>query len=690
MKNRWSKSAAAKFVDKHAKSVNKDIALRLYSSHLQGKELSLVLHGGGNCSVKSTYKNILDKQVDAIFIKASGHNLVNLTSVGLPGLHLDRLKELQTLPTLDDAQMVNQIRCNLFDSQAPTPSIEALLHTFLPAKYIDHSHADAILTLSNQKNGEEQLKKAFGDKVIILSYIHPGFSLAKAVAEAYAKKPTASGIILMQHGLITWGEDALTAYTNHIEIVTRAEVYIQNWINRKRTKKSVNVDAAKKLYRKLAPQLRGKLAAPSNNPDNPYKRFILSPIIDKESLNIIAHEKGEMRVMSPPLTSDHLIRSKPLPVWIANQKQINPAIANFKKSYLKYFKKHSKKKQTPYDNSPRVAYIPNVGVVCAGENVVQANIVRDITKQTLHVKNSIAAMGGKYVGISEADMFAMEYYPLQQAKLAKEQTPSLAGSIGMVTGAAGAIGAGICRELLENGCHVAATDLPGPHLDSLVADLNKHYPDRVIAVAMDVTSPEAVTEALGQIIDVWGGLDIAIINAGLAHVCSLNDMKTEDFNRLQRVNIEGTLNVLSATGRILKQQGTGGDIILISTKNVFAPGANFGAYSATKAAAHQLARIASLEMASDDIRVNMVAPDAVFSEGKRKSGLWAEVGPDRMKARGLDEAGLEAYYQNRNLLKAAVTAKHVANAVLYFVTRQSPTTGATIPVDGGLPDATPR
>jgi rhamnose utilization protein RhaD (predicted bifunctional aldolase and dehydrogenase)/NAD(P)-dependent dehydrogenase (short-subunit alcohol dehydrogenase family) len=690
MKNRWSKSAATRFVNKHADSIDKDIALRLYSSHLQGSEPSLVLHGGGNSSVKSTYNNILNQQVEAIFIKASGHDLANLTSDGLPGLHLNRLQELQALNALDDAQMVNQIRCNLFDSQAPTPSIEALLHTFLPAKYIDHSHADAILTLSNQKNGEEQLKKAFGDEVIILSYIHPGFSLAKAVVEAYKKQPDASGIILMQHGLITWGDDALTAYTHHIEIVTRAEVFIQNRINLKRTKKRVNVAAAKKQYRELAPKLRGELATPSNNPDTPYKRFILSPIIDKETLNIIAHEKGEKRVISPPLTSDHLIRCKPLPVWIADQEQITPAIANYKKSYLKYFKKQSKKKQAPYDDSPRVAYIPGVGVVCAGVNVDGANIVRDITKQTLQVKNNIAAMGEKYAGLSEADMFAMEYYPLQQAKLTKETPPSLAGSIGMVTGAAGAIGAGICRELLANGCHVAATDLPGPHLNSLVADLNKQYPGRVIAVAMDVTSPEAVKEGLGQIIDVWGGLDIAIINAGLAHVCSLNDMKTEDFNRLQRVNIEGTLNVLSATGHILNKQGTGGDIILISTKNVFAPGANFGAYSATKAAAHQLARIASLEMAANDVRVNMVSPDAVFSEGKRKSGLWAEVGPDRMKARGLDEAGLEAYYQNRNLLKSAVTAKHVANAVLYFVTRQSPTTGATIPVDGGLPDATPR
>ena len=299
-------------------------------------------------------------------------------------------------------------------------------------------------------------------------------------------------------------------------------------------------------------------------------------------------------------------------------------------------------------------------------------------------------MGGTYEGLADKQIFAMEYYALQQAKLDTKQPDSLAGSISLITGAAGAIGAGICRELLANGCHVAATDLPGDPLNSLVAELAKKYPGRVIAVPMDVGNPEGVAEAFGQVIDTWGGLDMVIINAGLAYVCSLEEMSIKAFQRLQKVNTEGTLNLLSESGRLMKKQGTGGDIILISTKNVFSPGANFGAYSATKAAAHQLARIASLEMAPMDVRVNMVAPDAVFSEGSRKSGLWAEVGPDRMKARGLDEAGLESYYQNRNLLKAAVTAKHVANAVLYFVTRQSPTTGATIPVDGGLPDATPR
>jgi len=266
----------------------------------------------------------------------------------------------------------------------------------------------------------------------------------------------------------------------------------------------------------------------------------------------------------------------------------------------------------------------------------------------------------------------------------------LSNRVALVTGAAGAIGAGICRGLLEAGCRVAATDLRQDALDGLVADLASLAGDRIRGVVADVTSRASLREALGTVVRWWGGVDIAIPNAGLAHVASLEDMALEDFQRLEKVNVDGTLLTLAETGSLMRRQGTGGDIVLVSTRNVFAPGAQFGAYSATKAAAHQLARIASLEYAPHDVRVNMVAPDAVFSEGDRKSGLWAEVGPSRMAARGLDAEGLEAYYRDRNLLKARVTARHVSNAVLFFVSRQTPTTGATIPVDGGLPDSTPR
>ncbi|RIK85388.1 MAG: hypothetical protein DCC67_04010 [Planctomycetota bacterium] len=266
----------------------------------------------------------------------------------------------------------------------------------------------------------------------------------------------------------------------------------------------------------------------------------------------------------------------------------------------------------------------------------------------------------------------------------------LSGKVAVVTGAAGAIGYGICEVLLENGATVVATDLAGDKLDGFARDLDEIAPGRSVALPMDVTDPGAVGAALDQVYERFGSLDIVVHNAGIAYVSKIVDMDLERFRLLEKVNVDGTLVVLKEVGKRMIERAAGGDIVIMSTKNVPSPSAGFGAYSATKAACHQLGRIASLELAPHDIRVNMVAPDAVFAEGKYKSGLWDLVGQDRMKARGMTEAELHEYYRNRNLLKAAVTGRHVGNAVLYFVSRQSPTTGATIPVDGGLPDATPR
>lgn len=262
--------------------------------------------------------------------------------------------------------------------------------------------------------------------------------------------------------------------------------------------------------------------------------------------------------------------------------------------------------------------------------------------------------------------------------------------VALITGAAGAIGYGVCQVLLENGCRVGATDLPGDRLDDFVGDLNAIAPGESVGVPLDVTDVTSTKKAFDTVFAKFGKLDIVVHNAGIAYVSKIIDMDVQKFQQLEKVNIDGTLIVLAEAGRRLIAQGRGGDIVIMSTKNVPSPSAGFGAYSCTKAACHQLGRIASLEFAEHDIRVNMVAPDAVFSEGKYRSGLWDLVGADRMKARGINEQQLHEYYRKRNLLKEAITGRHVANAVLYFVTRQSPTTGATIPVDGGLPDATPR
>ena len=382
----------------------------------------------------------------------------------------------------------------------------------------------------------------------------------------------------------------------------------------------------------VIPTVRGLLAEPTGNPDIPHKPVILKSLTSREAVEFAGSAKNaEADRYPPPLTKG----AKP-PLFVdaedANRppedvrKQLNDAISD-------YSARHGRK--------PEILCLRALGILY---------VDREDDASDLPLKNKVA----------------------------------------LVTGAAGAIGYGICCGLLEKGCHLAATDLPGEKLDRFAADLREMAGDRVMGIAIDVTDEGSITRGLEQIVLAWGGIDIVVINAGIPLVAYLKDIDLEAFRKLEKVNVEGTLLTLREIANHFILQGTGGDVIIVSTKNVPSPGAGFGAYSATKAACHQLGRIASIELAQYGVRVNMVAPDGVFAEGKYKSGLWAEVGPDRMRARGLDEKGLQEYYQNRNLLKARITGRHVANAVLFFATRQTPTTGVTIPVDGGLPDATPR
>jgi len=701
MESRWSDGHAARAVATWAPRWGEDLALRTYTSRLLGAEEGLVLHGGGNTSVKGTFTNRLADSVSAIFVKASGHDLATIEPDGHAGLDLAYLRRLRVLAELDDVAMANELRTHLFDAGSAMPSLETLVHAFVPEKFVDHTHADAILALTNQAGGEGVAREALGDDVVVLAYVRPGFQLARAVADAYEAHPRRRGMVWMCHGLMTWGPTARASYEATIEIVTRAEEYLaRRGAGRTAVSARTTVETATARAAALAPIVRGVLARPTGNPDRPHRRVIVRPLVTPDVLAFVDDERGRELALTPPLTSDHLIRTKALPLWLDDPRwddpgrlavQVRDGAARYATEYQAYLERHAARLPQGldrFDPLPRVVLAPGLGALCAGVDAAAATIARDLTAHTLAVKTAVAAVG-VYEALPEAELFDMEYHTFQHAKLGAGDSP-LASHVALVTGAAGAIGCGIAEALLAQGAHVAVTDLPGVPLDALVAELAATFGARVVGVPLDVTDARSIAEAFRTVVLAWGGVDLLVVNAGLAHVASLADLDLEAFRRLERVNVEGALLVMAEAARHFRLQATGGDIVMVSTKNVFAPGAKFGAYSATKAAAHQLGRIASLELAEHDVRVNMVAPDAVFSHGGRRSGLWAAVGPDRMRARGLDEAGLEEYYRGRNLLKARITAEHVARAVLFFATRQTPTTGATIPVDGGLPDATPR
>jgi NAD(P)-dependent dehydrogenase (short-subunit alcohol dehydrogenase family) len=412
------------------------------------------------------------------------------------------------------------------------------------------------------------------------------------------------------------------------------------------------------LLTQIIPIIRGLLAEATGEQDIPFKPVILKSLTNKEAIDFANSAKNaEAQQYPAPLVK----REKP-PLFLDApdegveaeklRKHLSDAISDY---------------SARQNGKPEIICVRDLGILYVGQvNLTKAHVKRG--------KEPPVKLGAKY--LAPRSTWGL-YLPLHN-------------KIALVTGAAGAIGYGICRGLLEAGCYLAATDLPGKKFDDFIADLKQIDGDRVLGVPLDVTDKESVSQGFQSVIQTWGGIDIVVVNAGIPLVSYLKDIDLDAFRKLENVNVEGALLTLAEAAQIFIAQGTGGDIIIISTKNVPSPGAGFGAYSATKAACHQLGRIASIELAQYGVRVNMVAPDGVFSEGKYKSGLWEQIGPERMRVRGLDEKGLQEYYQSRNLLKAKITGRHVANVVLFFVTRQTPTTGATIPVDGGLPDATPR
>jgi rhamnose utilization protein RhaD (predicted bifunctional aldolase and dehydrogenase)/NAD(P)-dependent dehydrogenase (short-subunit alcohol dehydrogenase family) len=699
MQSRWSDAEARAAVERWGPRHGEALALRVYTSRLLGADPALVLHGGGNTSLKDEHENALGEKVPALYVKASGHDLATIVPEGLPATDLARLRRLRAVETLSDEAMVNELRGALFDARAATPSIETLMHAWLAAPVVDHTHADAILALSNRPDGAACLRDALGDDVIVLSYVRPGFDLARVAADAADARPGARAMVLLHHGVFTWGGSARESYERMIAVVDDAE----RWTERRQTRPlrvlgtPTPVGVARARAAALAPRLRGALATASGDADRPWRRCVVRPLLERAVLDFVDAEGARAVALSPPLTPDHLIRTKALPLWLEaaaaeDGEALRAALAAYARDYEAYVERHRAllpPAVRPADPMPRIVLVPGVGALCAGPDAKAADVVRDITRQTLAVKARIAGTGADYAGLSEGDLFEMEYYALEQAKLGRAR-PALGSEVALVTGAAGAIGAGVVRGLLGAGAHVVATDLPGPRLDALAAELAPEAGPRLAAVPLDVTDPDSVSAGFAEAALAFGGIDLVVVNAGAAHAAPLAELSLDAFRRLERVNAEGTLLLLREAARHFAVQGTGGDVVLVSTKNVFAPGAGFGAYSATKAAAHQLARIASLELAPLGVRVNMVAPDAVFGDAERPSGLWQEVGPERMRARGLDAAGLEAWYRERNLLRARVTPEHVARAVLFFATRQTPTTGATLPVDGGLPEGTPR
>ncbi|HWE23058.1 MAG TPA: bifunctional aldolase/short-chain dehydrogenase, partial [Myxococcales bacterium] len=581
-----------------------------------------------------------------------------------------------------------------------------LLHAFLPHTFIDHTHADAILALTNQPDGTELIRQALGASVVVVPYVMPGFSLAKLAAEMFEGAPDAHGMVLLKHGLFTFASDARESYQRTIQYVDRAESFLRSRARaRPAARKAQDATASSQdpaaLMAKLGPILRGVLAsAPGTG--QPMRRVVLEHRASPEILELLAAPECAPLAARGPLTPDHVIRTKPKPLFLADpplddaaafRSQAAAAIDAYRTAYDSYFAEQVRAKRTSrkkLDPDPRVLLVPGLGIVCAGKTRKDAAIAADISEHTLRIKAAAESIG-RYEPLDDSELFEMEYWSLEQAKLGKEAEKPLARQVALVTGAAGAIGIATCIELARAGAHVVLSDVDAEALERARAKVAQIAGSGACtAVRMDVTNEQSVDAAFDHACRTFGGVDIVVANAGIAHVSALADAEASQFRKVLDVNLFGYFLTMRAAARVMRAQGTGGNIVVNASKNVFAPGADFGAYSASKAAGHQLGKVAAIELAPIGVRVNMINADAVFAEGDTPSGLWREIGPDRARSRGLEPDQLREYYRERNLLHAEITGADVGRAVVFFASNQTPTTGATLPVDGGIVAAFPR
>ncbi|HEV7571473.1 MAG TPA: bifunctional rhamnulose-1-phosphate aldolase/short-chain dehydrogenase [Thermoanaerobaculia bacterium] len=662
-------------INRWAETPDNEIDQLVYQSRLVGAEESLVLWGGGNNSVKSQSTDLLGTPIPVMYIKSSGSDMKTIVPKEFPAVRLDYIEPLRIREgEMSDQEMVDYLARCLVDPSSRRPSIETLLHAFLPARAVLHTHADAILGLTNTRGRESTVRACFGDSVISVPYLRPGFRLSRDVADAFASKPDAEGLVLMNHGLITWGENAREAYEKHIALVTKAEEWLAL-----RSRPSVSASASVDTTT-LAPVIRGALGT---------KRSVILEFDGSDDvLRFLAREDAKRITQIGPATPDHLLHTKRFPLFLDAGDDVSKALGDHVERYKAHYENYPSE-FAMLDAHPRVVLVPGAGMWTAGKDARAARIVRDIYRHTMRIIESAEGADG-YETLNDEDAFHAEYWPLELYKLTllpKEK--ELAGKVAIITGAASGIGRACAERFAEEGAHVVVTDVDVALAEEVAKGIvAKHGLRRAIALRLDVSREDDVERAYAETIAVYGGVDIIVSNAGISSFGSLDVLPAADWDRAFAVNARGHFLVARAALWIMKQQKTGGSLVFNASKNVTAPGKEFGAYSVSKAAEAQLCRIVALEGGEFGIRANMLNPDAIFG-GSR---FWSdEMRSMRATAYGISSENLPDFYRNRTLLKTEVTADDVAEAALFLAgPRSAKTTGAMLPVDGGVKEAFPR
>ena len=674
MKSRWNDDDAKRAVEAYgAEGVNEDIALRVYTTRLIGRDPLLVLHGGGNTSVKTRAVDDLGQEHDVIAVKGSGADMAEIEPWGLPEVKLGPLREMRALAALSDEAMVNTQRLNLLNAAAPNPSVETLLHAFLPHKFVDHAHAAAVLSLVDQPDGTDLAREVYNGRMGFVPYIAPGFDLAKAAADVFDEKPDVEGLILHKHGIFTFGDTAQDAYERMIEMVSLAEARLRQ--GRPVVFQTAHVPAEPASAADIAPILRGACAIhhPGQDPTRFIAEFRSSPAILDYVNGADLASYSQRGVVTP----DHIIRTKNKPLVVsapdngdlaAFARSVQAAVETYVAEYDIYFSRENEAvggTKTKLDPMPRVILVPGVGLFGLGRSAKDATIASDLAENTVRVITDAEAIG-RYEPLPESDLFALEYWSLEQAKLAKQVVKPLTGQVAVITGA-GAIGSAVAKALAGDGAAVAVLDVDGDAAEEAARAV------KGIGIACDVTNPSDVANAFAAVCERFGGVDILVSNAGAAWQGRIGDVPDDVLRNSFELNFFAHQTVAREAVAVMLKQGTGGALLFNISTQAVNPGQNFGPYGLPKAATMLLMRQYALDYGADGIRSNGVNADRIRS-GLLTDAMIAE----RSKARGLTEAD----YMAGNLLRAEVMAEDVAQAFLALAKARK-TTGHVETVDGG-------
>ncbi|NNE72192.1 MAG: bifunctional aldolase/short-chain dehydrogenase [Acidimicrobiales bacterium] len=629
----------------------------VYCTRLIGSDPNLVLHGGGNSSVKVPYEDITGRTIEALYVKGSGWDMATIETPGFTPLPIDRMRSLLQLDELSDPDMMRELASAKLDPGAPNPSVETLLHAYLPHQAVQHSHADCIVNLTNVGNGADVVADGFGDRVLTIPYVKPGFDLAKLVRDMWSDhgRDDLLGMVLLNHGLFTFGADSAEAYRRHVELISAAET----WLDRNAPPAVGDPPSLPDVLLTDLADLRRELSAAAGAP----------LIVERHTCDTVRTfvRRADLADLATrgPLTPDHIIRTKRTPL-------IGTDVAGFVTQYEQYFaanQARSDDELTMLDPAPRVVLDPMLGMMAAGGTPGAARVAADIYHHTMPVLARAEDHLGGYVALSEADLFDMEYWDLEQAKLRRAgPPPPMAGYVALVTGAASGIGRACADALLAHGAAIIGLDRsPAVERD----EVNQ------LGITTDVTDPAAQAAALRVGVERFGGIDIVVCSAGVfGPTMPIADLSAEDWRAVMAVNLDAVADLLRQTHPLLARSPVGGRVCLIGSKNVPAPGRSVSPYSASKAALTQLGRVAALEWAADGIRVNTVHPDAVFD-----TGLWTDE-TLAMRAAAYDMTVEE--YKRRNLLRTEITSSDVGRVVAALCSNDfAATTGAEIPIDGG-------